>query len=82
MYRTTVQIDGMMCSMCESHVNDAIRNTLQIRKVSSSHKKNTAEIISEEPVSEAELHRALDDTGYRIISVTSEEYRKKGLFSR
>ena len=25
MTKTTLKIDGMMCGMCESHVNDAIR---------------------------------------------------------
>ena len=25
MNKITVKIDGMMCGMCESHVNDAIR---------------------------------------------------------
>ena len=25
MIKTTLRIDGMMCGMCEAHVNDAIR---------------------------------------------------------
>ena len=25
MTKTTLSIDGMMCSMCEAHINDAIR---------------------------------------------------------
>lgn len=25
MIKTTVQVEGMMCGMCESHVNDAVR---------------------------------------------------------
>ena len=25
MTKTTLKIDGMMCGMCEAHVNDAIR---------------------------------------------------------
>ena len=29
MYRTVVDIDGMMCGMCESHVNDAVRNNFK-----------------------------------------------------
>jgi copper chaperone CopZ len=28
MYKTTVTIDGMMCGMCESHINNAIRNKI------------------------------------------------------
>lgn len=36
MIKTTVGIDGMMCGMCEDHVNDAIRKSFDIKKVSSS----------------------------------------------
>ena len=25
MYKTVVKVDGMMCGMCESHVNEAVR---------------------------------------------------------
>ena len=25
MLKITVQVDGMMCGMCEAHVNDAVR---------------------------------------------------------
>ena len=39
MIRTVVDIDGMMCGMCESHVNDAVRNNFKVKKVSSSHGK-------------------------------------------
>ena len=34
-----VKIDGMMCGMCESHINDVIRKNFQVHKVRSSHKK-------------------------------------------
>ncbi len=27
MYRTVLVIDGMMCTMCEAHVNDIVRKT-------------------------------------------------------
>ena len=73
MIETTVKIDGMMCSMCESHVNDAIRNHLNVKKVSASHSKGEATIISEDPISEGDI-----DT---ILSVSSKPYEKKKLFS-
>ena len=28
MIETILKVDGMMCGMCESHVNDAVRNAL------------------------------------------------------
>ncbi len=81
MIETTVKIDGMMCSMCESHVNDAIRNHLSVKKVTASHSKGEATIISEAPISEGELEKALDGSGYKILSVSSKPYEKKKLFS-
>ena len=49
MFRTIVDIDGMMCGMCESHVNDAVRNNFKVKKVSSSHGKGRTVIESEAP---------------------------------
>ena len=48
MVKTIVGVDGMMCGMCESHVNEAVRNAFSIKKVSSSHGKKQTEIISED----------------------------------
>lgn len=32
MVKTTLGIDGMMCGMCESHMNDAIRNNFDVKR--------------------------------------------------
>ena len=48
MYKTVVKVDGMMCGMCESHVNDAVRKAVPLKKVTSSHGKGITEIVSEE----------------------------------
>ena len=50
MYKTTLKIDGMMCGMCESHINDTIRKAAAVKKVSSSHTKGEAVVITEEPL--------------------------------
>ena len=39
MLKTVLKIDGMMCGMCESHMNDLIRKHCKVKKVSSSAKK-------------------------------------------
>ena len=39
MVKTFVNVDGMMCGMCESHINDAIRQAMQVKRVTSSHSK-------------------------------------------
>jgi len=82
MYKTTVKIDGMMCGMCESHINDAIRAKMPVKKVSSSHKKGETVIISENRLSTDMITAALDGSGYTVMSVTCEPYEKKGFFSK
>lgn len=82
MYQTTVQIDGMMCGMCESHVNDAFRAKLAIQKVQASHKKGEAVILSEQALSEDAVAAALEGTGYRVLRTECVPYEKKGFFSR
>ena len=82
MIKTTVKVDGMMCGMCESHVNDAVRKAFQVNKVTSSHSKGETVIISDGPVDESRLKTAINATGYEVKGITSELYeKKKGLFS-
>ena len=82
MIKTTLKIEGMMCPMCEAHINTAIRNNFKIKKISSDHKKGVTEIISENSLNEAELKNYIEEEGYRLIDVKSEEFIKKGLFAR
>lgn len=82
MVKTTLKIDGMMCGMCESHVNDAIRNAFPVKKVTSSHSKGETVIISEEALSEDKIREVMQPTGYELKDITSEPYDKKCLFSR
>lgn len=80
MIKTIVEIEGMACSMCEAHVNDAIRKAFPVKKVTSSHSKKRTEIISGEPLEENKLKSAIEDTGYHVVSIKSEDYQKKGFF--
>ena len=80
MIRTVVGIDGMACSMCESHVNDTVRRNFYVKSVKASHKKKQAEIISAEPLDEAALRNAIGDIGYTVTDVHTEPYKIKGLF--
>ena len=65
MIKTTLKIDGMMCGMCESHVNDAIRKAFPaVKKVTSSHGKGETVVISEDPLDEAQVKAAIAATGY------------------
>ena len=48
MIKTTLGIDGMMCGMCEAHMNDLVRKNFQVKKVTSSVKDGETVVISEE----------------------------------
>ena len=82
MIKTVLKIDGMACSMCESHVNDAIRGAFDVKKVSSSHSNGEAEIISETYLPQDKLREAIEKTGYRVLDVSESVYEKKGFFSK
>ena len=41
MIETIVKVDGMMCGMCESHVNDAVRKAFPEAKKVASDRKST-----------------------------------------
>lgn len=82
MIETKLQIDGMACSMCESHINDVIRRTFSVKKVTSSHSRGETVVLSEEPLDEQALRKAIQETGYTLTGVRSAPYEKKGLFHR
>lgn len=79
MIETIVKVDGMMCGMCESHINDAIRSHFRVKKVSSSHTKGQTVIQSQEPLDREQLVRVIDATGYKALDVVSRPVEKRGL---
>ena len=82
MKKITLGIDGMMCGMCESHVNDAVRKAFPVKKVSSSHGKGETVILTEQDIPEDALRADVEATGYHVTAFHSEPYEKKGLFHR
>ena len=80
MKKVTVRIDGMRCGMCEAHICDAVRRAQpDAKKVKASRRRGTATFLCEYP-NERALRRAINDTGYVFLSLSTEEYKKRGLF--
>ena len=52
MLQYTIAVEGMACSMCEAHVNDAVRKAFPIKKVTSSHSKGQTQILCENRLDE------------------------------
>ncbi len=73
MYKMTLNVDGMMCSHCEKHVNDEIKKRFDVQSVESSHTDDTTVIVAAEPIGEFELGMAIDAAGYKLLSLETEE---------
>lgn len=80
MIKIIINIEGMMCKMCEAHTNDAIRNAFKVKQVESSAKDKQTVILANNDISDDEIKEALKDTGYTVLEITREPYEKKGLF--
>ena len=83
MIKTTLKIEGMMCSMCEAHVSDAIRKAApSAKKVTASRSKKEASFLTEDSVDAELLRSAIDATGYTCLGIKVAPYEKKRLFGR
>lgn len=80
MIKITVKVNGMMCGMCEAHVNDAIRRTLPVKKVTSNYKRGETVILCEHDIEDDRIAAAIKESGYDFLGVTREEAKSGGLF--
>ena len=79
MWKYTVQVSGMMCGMCESHVNDAVRKAFPVKKVTSSRSRNETTVIAETELDEAALGAAISATGYDVGEIRKEPWRRRAV---
>lgn len=82
MYETTIKVEGMMCSMCEAHINDTVRAAVATKKVSSSRKKGETVILTENEPDLDAIKSAIAATGYTVGEASVKTYSKGGLFSK
>lgn len=82
MIQITIEVEGMKCGMCESHVNDAVRRVSKVSKVSSSRVKSTTVVVASDDVNTDDILKAISAQGYRVGKLFSQPYKKRGLFGR
>lgn len=68
----TIEIHGMKCSMCESHINDVIRKNFDVKSVKSNHHKNVTIIKSLDELDINKLKNVILNTGYVMKGVVKE----------
>ena len=82
MIQYTIAVEGMACSMCEAHINDAVRKAFPVKKVTSSRSKEETTVLTETELDEDALRAAISATGYEVGEIRKEPWAKKGLFGR
>lgn len=82
MYETIVKVDGMMCSMCEAHINDTVRSAVSAKKVTSSRKKGETTIQTAQEPDVETIKAAISATGYTPGDISVKQLEKRGLFQK
>ena len=80
MFKMMLSIDGMACSMCESHINDAIRRELNVKKVTSSHSKGETVIIPKAIFRRIKSEALLNRQAISFLESDLNHLRKKRAF--
>lgn len=82
-YTYTLNIEGMKCGMCETHINDVFRRNFNIKSVKSSHFDNQTIVVTNEELDEEKIANLIKETGYELKGINRvEEEEKEGLFKR
>ena len=76
MVKVYLNVKGMKCGMCEAHVNDIVRKTIDVKKVKSSHKKNETIILKDNEYDVDKIIKAINSLGYEC-SLNKIEVAKK-----
>ena len=67
-----LNIEGMRCGMCESHINNVIRNNFKVKKVTSNHHKNETLIYSINELDINKIKEVIAPTGYILKEIKKE----------
>lgn len=67
--KTTVNVEGMMCPMCEKHVKEAIENNFDVEAVTASHEAKKVEITSAQPIDYDKVAAVIADAGYKATGL-------------
>ena len=82
MWKYTIEVTGMMCGMCESHVNDTVRKAFSVKKVTSSRSKKETTVIAETELDGTPCARSFPPPAMRWGRSGKSPGRRKGLFGR
>lgn len=70
----TVKISGMRCERCARRISEAI-DKIEGAAAKVSFRDGTAEVSCDRPVKGEAIIRAVEDAGYKVISITERQNR-------
>lgn len=73
MVKIILNVNDMMCSMCEAHINNYVRKKVNIKKIKSNHKKKETVILAEDDKNINDIIDAIKSLGYSCELKTIEE---------
>ena len=73
MNKYIINVEGMKCGMCESHVNDSSRKAFNPKKVTSSKDKKETVIIIDKDLSIDDIKAVIQAEGYKVGEIKKEE---------
>ena len=65
----TIKIKGMMCEKCEHHVKTALEAIPQVASATANHADGIATAQLSGEVSDKQLKKAVENSGYKVISI-------------
>ena len=63
----TLKVEGMMCSHCEKHVQDALEKIDGVESAVANHEKAEVIVKLSKDVSDSEFEKAISDAGYEFV---------------
>lgn len=64
-----MKIEGMHCSMCESHVNECLLKVEGVYKAKSSHIRSLSKAVVSSCLDSSLLKEAVEKDGYRVLGI-------------
>jgi Copper chaperone len=61
--------EHLTCMMCEKHVKEGLEAVDGITSAVASHDNGTAVITTTKDVAEADIKKAVEDAGYKFVSI-------------
>ncbi len=62
-----LNVEGMMCPHCESHVKKALEAIDGVENAEASHENKSVKVTLSAPVDDSALKKAIEDAGYTVI---------------